>query len=265
MDALGSRWRLSAAVDRALEAGQKAQRAREAGQHDLFGGSADFAPRRESLPDAETWPESQVLAGEKELLGFYLTGHPLRKYESKLRELGTVEAAKLAEMTPQMEVAVGGILNSLRVARSKRGELWASAVLEDLTGTADLLLFPEAYQRCSELLQPEAIVLVRGRLQMEENAPPKIAVAEMIPLEGAEPALASAVVIRVRLGKGNGTVARQLLELFGQKPGEAPVRLELEREGEFEAQLQPEARVRPDAEFAARARAICGTDSVLLI
>jgi DNA polymerase-3 subunit alpha len=134
-----------------------------------------------------------------------------------------------------------------------------------LTGTADLLLFPEAYQRCSELLQPEAIVLVRGRLQMEENAPPKIAVAEMIPLEGAEPALASAVVIRVRLGKGNGTVARQLLELFGQKPGEAPVRLELEREGEFEAQLQPEARVRPDAEFAARARAICGTDSVLLI
>jgi hypothetical protein len=80
-----------------------------------------------------------------------------------------------------------------------------------------------------------------------------------------EPALASAVVIRVRLGRGNGGIPHRLLDVFGEKPGNAPVRLELEREGEFQAQLEPELRVRPDAEFAARVRAICGKDSVLLI
>jgi DNA polymerase-3 subunit alpha len=265
MDSLGARWQLWAAVDRALEAGQKVQRAREAGQHDLFGASTELALALTPLPDAPEWPESQVLAGEKELLGFYLTGHPLRKYESKLRELGTVETAQLADLPAPKEVALGGILASVRVATSKRGERYASAVLEDLKGAVDLLLFPETYKRLGEMLQQDAIVFVRGTLRIEENAPPKIAVSEMMPLDAAEPALASAVVIRVRLGRGNGSVAHQLLDLFGEKPGEAPVRLELEREGDFQAQLEPELRVRPDAEFAARVRAICGRDSVLLI
>jgi DNA polymerase-3 subunit alpha len=265
MDSLGARWQLWAAVDRALEAGQKVQRARGAGQHDLFGASGDVAAAHIPLPDATPWPESQVLAGEKELLGFYLTGHPLRKYEAKLRELGSVQTAQLAELPSQREVTFGGILASVRVATSKRGERYASAVLEDLTGSVDLLLFPESYKRFAELLEQDTIVFVRGTLRTEENAPPKIMVSEMMPLDAAEPALASAVVIRVQLGRGNGNVAHQLFDLFGEKPGEAPVRLELEREGDFQAQLEPELRVRPDAEFAARARAICGRDAVLLI
>ena len=72
-------------------------------------------------------------------------------------------------------------------------------MLEDLKGVVELLVFPEAYRRLGELLQQDAIVLVKGRLQMEENAPAKVVVAEIIPLEAAEPVFASAVVIRVRL------------------------------------------------------------------
>jgi DNA polymerase-3 subunit alpha len=205
------------------------------------------------------------LASEKEVLGFYITGHPLRKYEGKLRELGTVETDRLAETPPQTEVSVGGIVPSVRVARSKRGDLWAAVALEDLRGSVELLVFPEAYRRTGELLQQDAILFVRGRLQMEENAPPKIVTSEVIPLDAAEPKLASAVVIRVRLRGNNGSVARRLFEVFTEKPGEAPVRFELERDGEWQAQLEPELRVRPDADFVARVRAICGKDSVRLI
>jgi DNA polymerase III subunit alpha len=265
MDSLGERWRLCAAVDRALEAGQKAQRARDTGQHDLFGGASAAPMERSPLPEAAAWPESQVLAGEKEVLGFYLTGHPLRGYQNKLRELGVIESADLENAAPQKEVCVGGIVASVRVARSKRGELWASAVLEDLKGTIDLLLFPEAYKQYGEQLKQEAIVFVKGALRSEENAPPKISVSEMLPLDAVEPSLASAVVIRIRLGRSNGGVARKLFDLFEEKPGEAPVRLEFERAGEFQAELEPDLRVRPDPEFAARARAICGKDAVLLI
>ena len=252
-------------MDRGLEAGQKFQRAREAGQHDLFGGGAYAATQASPLPEAPPWPESQVLAGEKEVLGFYLTGHPLREYQSKLRDLGTVECAELAGLAAQQEVAVGGILTSVRVARSKKGDLWASAVLEDLNGSVDLLLFPEAYKRYGEQLKQEAIVFVRGTVRMEECAPPKLSVSELMPLDAVEPSLASAVVIRIRLGRGNGSVARKLHELFAEKPGEAPVRLEFEREGAFQAQLEPDLRVRPDPDFAARVRALCGKDAVLLI
>jgi len=265
MDSLGDRARLYAVVDRALEAGQKTQRARDAGQHDLFGSAAIPGLEASPLPEASPWPESQVLAGEKEVLGFYLTGHPLRKYQGKLRDLGTFESSDLASLGGQKEVAVGGIITSIRVARSKKGEMWASAVLEDLKGTVDLLFFPEAYKRYSEELKQEAIVFVKGMVRMEENSSPKLSISEMLPLDAVEPSLASAVVIRVRLGRGNGSVARKLHDLFEEKPGEAPVRLEFEREGEFQAELEPDLRVRPDPDFATRARAICGKDAVLLI
>ncbi|MBI4464180.1 MAG: DNA polymerase III subunit alpha [Acidobacteria bacterium] len=260
------RSQLFAAVDRALEAGQKVQRARQAGQHDLFGGTwppepSDFP----EPPELEQWPESQVLAGEKEVLGFYLTGHPLRQYENKLRDLGTVPTALLANCSPSTEVALGGILTSTRAARSKKGDLWASAILEDLNGTVELLIFPEAYRRFGELLRPDLIAFVKGRVQLEENLPPRVAVSELVPLDAVEPQFASAVVIRVRLKEGNGSLARQLLELFETKPGNAPVRLQLEREGAFEALLEPEMQVCPDAEFVTRVRKICGKDSIHLI
>src|SRR5207253_3175397 len=133
----------------------------------------------------------------------------------KLRDLGTVETAGLADLAPQTEVALGGILTSVRTARSKKGETWASAALEDLKGAVGLLVFPEAYRKLSGLLQPEAIVLVKGRLQMEENAQPKVVVSEIAPLDSVQPQFTSAsgVVIRVRLGGANGSVARQLFDL----------------------------------------------------
>ncbi|HWP84046.1 MAG TPA: OB-fold nucleic acid binding domain-containing protein, partial [Terriglobia bacterium] len=265
MDSLGERGRLYAAIDRALEAGQKVQRAREAGQQDLFGGAAVSAAESARLPDAPPWEEARVLAGEKEMLGFYLTGHPMRQYQEKLRDLGTVRSCELSLYSAQKEVALGGILGSVRVARNKRGELWASAVLEDLDGSVDLLFFPEAYKRLGSELKQDAVVFVKGKVLVEENAPPKVSVSELLPLNAVEPALASAVVIRIRLGSGDGSVARKLRELFEEKRGEAPVRLEFERAGAFQAELEPEIRVRPDPDFAHRARALCGKDAVLLI
>ncbi|MBI4479129.1 MAG: DNA polymerase III subunit alpha [Acidobacteria bacterium] len=267
MDGWGARRsQLFAVIDRAMETGQKRQRARESGQHDLFGAALETAADQTPLwPETPEWPEQQLLAGEKEVLGFYISGHPLRKYESKLRALGTIDTARLSEQTPQQEVSVGGILVSVRTARSKRGELWATAVLEDLKGMVELLVFPEAYRRLSELLAQDAIVFVRGRLQLEENSPVRIVVADLQPLDAVEPALPSAVVIRVRLGRKNGNVARQLLDLFTEKTGDAMVRLELERAGEFEALLEMDLQVRPDTEFVSRVQRICGKDSVRLI
>jgi hypothetical protein len=93
-------------------------------------------------------------------------------------------------------------------------------------------------------------------------------VTDLALLDAVEPALASAVVIRVRLGRSNGkngSVARRLLEIFDEKPGEAMVRFELEREGDFEALLEPDRRVRPDSEFVARVQEVCGKNSVRLI
>ncbi len=263
-----SRAQLFAVIDRAMDAGQKLQRTRESGQHDLFGATGQQAFEPAPLPEVPDQPESQKLAGEKEVLGLYLTGHPLRDYEAKLRDLGTIETTCLAELPSQQEVTTAGILVAVRTARSKRGELYATGTLEDLKGGVELLVFPEAFRRLGNLWQQDAIVFVKGRLQVEENAPPRVIVSDLAPLDSVEPALAKAVVIRVRLGhpeKQNGSTARRLLEVLDEKPGEAMVRFELEREGDFEALLEPDTWVRPDAEFVSRVQEICGRNSVRLI
>ncbi len=265
MDCLQARRsQLFAVVDRATEAALKLQRARESGQHDLFGSSWKPATDEALLPDVAEWPESQILAGEKEVLGLYMTGHPLQKHEAQMRSLGATETASLPDCSPQEEVTVAGIITAVKIARSKKGALWATVSLEDLTGKAELLVFPEAYRRLNERLQKDAIVMVKGRLQMEENAPVRIVVAEMTPLDAEAPPL-STVIIRVRLQGENGGAARQLFDLFQEKPGEASVRLELEREREFQALLEPDLRVQPDAEFVATVEKICGKHSVRLL
>ena len=265
MDCLQARRsQLFAVVDRATEAALKLQRARESGQHDLFGSSWKPATDEALLPDVAEWPESQILAGEKEVLGLYMTGHPLQKHEAQMRSLGATETASLPDCSPQEEVTVAGIITAVKTARSKKGALWATVSLEDLTGKAELLVFPEAYRRLNERLQKDAIVMVKGRLQMEENAPVRIVVAEMTPLDAEAPPL-STVIIRVRLQGENGGAARQLFDLFQEKPGEASVRLELEREREFQALLEPDLRVQPDAEFVATVEKICGKHSVRLL
>ena len=144
------RSQLFAVIDRAMESGQKLQRTRESGQHDLFGALGQRTLVPAPLPDVPDWPESQKLAGEKEVMGLYLTGHPLRDYQAKLRDLGTVETTRLAELPSQQEVTTAGILVAVRTARSKRGELYATGTLEDLKGSVELLVFPEAYRRLSD-------------------------------------------------------------------------------------------------------------------
>jgi DNA polymerase III subunit alpha len=266
MDSLGARWQLFAVVDRALESGQRTQKARGAGQHDLFGGGAGDSPADPPpLPTVKEWSEAEILTGEKEVLGFYITGHPMQKYSQKLRELGTVVSSGLSDIPPQKEISIGGVLTAVKVSRSKRGDLWASGSLEDLEGKVDLLVFPEAFKRFSELLKTDEILLVKGKLQIDEDVSPRLNVSDVRLLEKAEPVLASAVILRVRLGRANGSVAKQLFELIEKKPGGAPIRIEFEREGEFEAQLELERGVRPDEEFKSAARSIVGKDALVLV
>ncbi len=160
--------------------------------------------------------------------------------------------------------------DSVRPARSRRGDLWAQVRLEDLYGFVDLLVFPEAYKRLAERLQTDAAVFVRGRVNPEEGGPPKISVTDLVPLDSVpQPPLPESLMIRVRLareaaGNGGGTAAR-LAELFSRKPGPARVRLELIQENEFRVTLEPEATVRADREFLDAVERICGKGSYKII
>ena len=267
-DSLGARRaQLAAVLDRAMELGQKRQRESESGQHGLFVGGSDAAPPPPfDLPDVPEWSEAERLAGEKEVLGFYVTGHPLEKYTARLATLTRHDTSSVEEMAHEAPVTLAGILRALRVKPSKKGDLWASAQLEDLRGAVELLVFPQAYQQLQGVLKPDAPLLVKGRVRHEENQKTRVVVSEARPLEAAVNGAKAQLRIRVNLESARESLVDELCRLLAAHPGDSPVLLELTRPGDFLARLQPRVSrvVKADDELLDRLRELCGDDAIRL-
>jgi DNA polymerase III subunit alpha len=193
MDSLGRRAQVMTVFDRAMERAQKTQRDAESGQHGLFGvfqQEESAEANNDKLPDIPDWDEQARLAAEKEILGFFISGHPLEKYKDKLVDLQALSIEEIAAMTRSTgkdeTIATAGIIANVRVQKSKRGEFYAQATLEDMSGSIDMIVFPEAYKRLGEKVKLEVPVLVRAGVRIEEGANPKITAAEIMPLEDAK-------------------------------------------------------------------------------
>jgi DNA polymerase-3 subunit alpha len=273
LDSLGRRAQLMQVIDRAMERGQKAQRDAESGQHGLFGVFED-APQAAAndngqLPDVPEWEEQQRLAAEKEVLGFFITGHPLQKYRAKLVEFGALTTEEIAAMkssTGRDEIQAGGMLANIRVLKSRKGDFYAQGVLEDMLGSVEILVFPEAYRRLADKLKLEVPVLVRGGVRVEEGANTKLTVGDIVPLEEAQPKLARSLRIRIPLENATPQTVDTLHAFCAQHRGEAKVLFDVERAGDFMVIMEAEGyNVQPDRAFIARVEELCGRGSVRII
>ncbi|OGQ76734.1 MAG: DNA polymerase III subunit alpha [Deltaproteobacteria bacterium RIFCSPLOWO2_12_FULL_60_16] len=169
-----SRARMIAALDEAMKAGQSYQKGRQSNQIDIFdtlgAGAGNGGERNgEHYPQAEEWSAQQQLAFEKESLGFYITGHPLDKYEGALKKWTTGAIVDIRERSSGGEVKVGGVVTALRLRNTKKGERYASFQLEDRTGFVEILVWPDVYRRCMETLVLDDPILVHGRLEVGEE------------------------------------------------------------------------------------------------
>ncbi|MBW4043615.1 MAG: DNA polymerase III subunit alpha [Acidobacteria bacterium] len=275
LDSFGRRAQLVAAADKAIERAQKAQRDAAAGQHGLFGIFDDHpatANKADSLPNIPDWDENQRLQAEKEVLGFFVSGHPLDKYAEKLRNLpGVLDTAAAMEMKPapstgrrgqqpENEIAIAGVIAGLKVAKSKRsGELYAQGALEDTVGKIDLICFPKDYERLAESLKIEVPVLVRGQLRAEEDAAPKLAVSSIQALEDVKVKLPLNVRIRVPLERASESMLTELREMIVGSPGPGRLMLNLEQRGEYCVVLEPaDMKIAADRAFVDRVEVLLG-------
>jgi DNA polymerase III subunit alpha len=261
------RSQMMAVLDRAMELGQRRQRETSSGQHGLFiAGDETLPPPPVELPQAEEWSEAERLAAEKEVLGCYVTGHPLEKYRSQLAGLTRYDTSSLGELDHESPVTLAGILTGLRVRPSKKGDLWAAATLEDLRGSIDLLVFPQALQQLQGVLKPDAALLIKGRVRHEENAPTKVVVSEARALEAAVNGKMPELLIRVNLSNASESLVGELERLLAAFPGENPVLLELTRPGDFQARLRPRrpAGVKAEGELFTRLQELCGAGAISL-
>jgi len=271
MDSLGRRAQLMEVLDKAIERAQKTQRDAESGQHGLFGVfQEEIEAENDKLPNIPDWDEHTRLAAEKEILGFFITGHPLEKYKDKLEDLQALNTEELAAMknsTGKDETIVtAGLITNLRVLKSKRGDFYAQATLEDMSGSIDMIVFPEAYKRLGEKVKLEVPVLVKAGVRIEEGANPKITAAEIMPLEEAKVPLPRAIRIRVPLETAGENTVDDLHQLFVGSKGEAKVLFDVERQGDFMVVMEAEGyNVLPDRNFIARVEQLCGRGSVRVI
>jgi len=271
LDSLGRRAQLMAVVDSAMEHAAKAQKDAELGQHGLFGVFQQDEPQaaEKPLPNIPDWDEHQRLAAEKEILGFFITGHPLEKYRDKLLDfnaLTTTEIADLKSSTGRDETLVGGVLKAIRVAKSKKGDLYAQGQLEDMNGSVDILCFAEAYKRLSEKLRLSVPVLVKGSVRVEEGSNPKVLIGDITPLEEAKPKLPARLRIKVPLETVSGEAIDELHALCRERKGDARVLFDLERRGDFTVVMEADGyNVLPDRSFIARVEELCGRGSVRIV
>jgi len=268
MDSLGRRAQLMAVLDKAMEQAQKAQRDAESGQHGLFGVFQQDEPEAHNnhLPNSPDWDEHTRLSAEKEILGFFITGHPLEKYEDKLQDLQALSIEEIGAMTKSTgkdeTIPTAGIIGNVRVLKSKKGDFYAQATLEDMSGSIDMIVFPEAYKRLSEKVKLEVPVLVKAGVRIEEGANPKLTASEIMPLEDAKIPLPRAIRIRIPVDSSDSATVDQLHELFLERKGEAQVLFDLEREGDFMVVMEAQGyNVLPDRNFVARVEALCGRGS----
>ncbi len=235
---------------------------------------ASQTPDERPLPTVPPWGKMRMLEDEMDCLGFYVTGHPLDRYDSILKEYGTCTARQLAKQRDEQAVILGGILKKVRptVVRNGRsaGEKMAMITIQDMSGEIDGVVFSNIFARFAQHIQPGAIVLLVGRAD-QKRGEPQIIVDKVIPIDEAPRHLAGRLELELRDNDVDDPVSQRLDMVAGliQQAGSsgmegqpAEVQLNLHTEGKRVTMRCPRRRVIIGAELLERLRQTLGEDCV---
>jgi DNA polymerase-3 subunit alpha len=260
VDSLGPREAMAASIDDALASLQRASRLRESGQHGLFGGGGDATETAVPflLRDAPLWSEEERLASEYAMLGFYVSGHPLEKYSSRLAEWSVVRLEEVEEQRNGKDIAVAALIVGVRPMRSKKGARWAIFTIQDMTGVQELLAFPESFSKNEQTLKPGTPLLLKVRVQIEEAGTQlSLQEARRIADIAEKAAVQQEFRVRVSLACMTEDILGRLEKLFAAAPGTSQVVFELESADGSIAVLPSQQRVKASPELLEAVRKIC--------
>jgi DNA polymerase III subunit alpha len=209
------------------------------GQDSLFGGFGDDGDGGDSvdfavLPQIPTieWDKQTLLAFEREMLGLYVSDHPLFGIEHVLSQHADTSIATLTgdESKPDgTNVTVAGLITGLQIKRTKKGDLWAIATVEDLDGAIECLFFPSAYMTVSTMLSHDVVCVVRGRLNRRDETPTIF--AQELTLPDIKEGPRGPVVVSLPLSRATNGVAERIKTVLGEHPGVTEVHLKLTQPG----------------------------------
>ena len=274
-DSFGARRsQLIAAVERAVQSGASALADRRSGQKSLFGGiseeAVETAPVR--LPDIPELPDRERLGMEKEVLGFYLSSHPLAEYEQMFRTFCTHTTAGIPELPDRAEVYLGGMLSSIKLAHTKNGRpgsptKYANFDFEDVDGTIRSILWPDDFAAYGHLVQPDAILVARGVIDRRGGGDEaNLIVNELIPLEELGSRYTTGIVIRIDEASGGEQQLSHIREIVRGYPGSCELQLLLNlRDGSRVHVRSQRVRVNVSPELRSRLEETLGPGKIRIL
>jgi len=230
----GHRAQIFEGIDAALSFGQARQAGRRNGnQASLFGEDAEHVGVVEpELLSVKKWDETTILRNEKEVLGFYVSGHPLESYRTLLSTVATCTTETIDELPDGSGAAIGGIFTRIRVNIDKKGKRMAFATLEDFAGSIELIIFSDLFEKRRDLVKPESMVVVSGKISKREDEKPKIIAEKVDDLDAV--AEGGELILKLFLDgpSFNGGRLEGIEDILGEYPGSAEVVLILNTEHE---------------------------------
>jgi DNA polymerase-3 subunit alpha len=266
-DSLGGyRSQLTAALDSVLGEAQLKQQEREAGQESLFGAELASRPRTVTLPDVPDWPEADRLTREKEVIGFFISGHPLEPFRPEVELFGTRTTATLHEWS-EHQVTVAALVTAVKRQISKKsGKEYARIVLEDFHGTAEAIVFPESWARLNQVIVDDAAILLTGGYSARDRGEDRVpfVVETARPLAELRRSGAMGIALRwAASGAPEPALLRSAAALCAGHPGPAPVYIDWsDGSGEAVRLRARGMKVEPVEDVVRSLRGLLGADAV---
>ncbi|MFP6626438.1 MAG: OB-fold nucleic acid binding domain-containing protein, partial [Deltaproteobacteria bacterium] len=278
-----SRARLLAGVDSLAAWATRVRDDRDAGQMGLFSDGAQDSEKEPELPDVADWDTATRLEAEHEVVGFYITGHPLDRYTTDLKLVGATATADLADKGDQSKVVLVGVTNTIRRKNSRKGDRYATFNLEDGDGSIEVIAWPKVYATCEATIISRQPVFVSGTLEMGE-APaatsidsdpasepdfarkPQVIANEIIPLVEARRRRARSIDIKLEAGRFDPAHLDQLKDTLAKYPGQCRPYLKVIRPGQSEAiiELPEDLSVDPSDRLLAEIEALAGPGTAVV-
>jgi DNA polymerase-3 subunit alpha len=242
-------WRacLYGAIDSALARANRAQRNKSRGQNDLFGegnSTSGLELADEFLPETKAWTHVELLAAEKNAIGFYISGHPLENFLEILSELGAAKTSDLSGLSNGTKVHVGGIATNVQIRTTKTGNRFALMRLEDQTGGVKCVCWPEVFGKCENNLRDDTPVLITGKVEAVDEGTVTIISEEVARLEDVLQRKSRGVIIHVPVNMGADNLLEVIFGLLDKHRGDCEVMLDMVLKDGVMVRVRPHGALR---------------------
>ena len=252
------------AIEQALEFGHKAQNSKLVASDSLFGETEDIQISEPELPYSEPWSEKELLKREREVIGFYVTGHPLQKYETEYHSFSKFHLGETEDLGDMQNVRVCGVITSLRTKIDKAGKTMAFFTIDDFSGSCECLMFSKVYADFGNHVKEEEPVLIIGNVESSGDAI-KLHVSKVLPIEEARKDLVRDITIKIDKQKNSVEQVSAIKEILDKNEGKIPVFLHLNNNGS-KANLYSldRYRISVSEKFLDEIKSLLGNESILL-